>query len=216
MKSCQWLWMCALAVGLSSAAQGAVVMYSSRTAWLAATAGVTTIDFEGIAAPASSVYYPGGVSIGGVTFIDALTQLYVFDALYSPGNTNWGSGASLITNASNDLVTAALPANVTAVGMDLFTVNPSGQTMLVGVSPGGIFPLATQPNPTLTFIGFVSTTPIVSVGIKGINSATGIDNFSFGTTSVPEPVTWAGMLLGLGCLVSRTRRLRRHLAPPRH
>ena len=185
--------------------EASVVTYTSRAAWLAATSGVTTIDFEGIAGPAGSVHYPAGVTIAGVTFTDGVAQLYVFDSLYSPSNTNWGSGASLITNASNDLVTAVLPANVTAVGLDIYTVNPSGQLMLVGVTPGGIFPTATQVNPSRTFIGFISTVPITSVGLKGINSATGLDNFSFGSAGVPEPGTLAGMILGFAVLATRHR-----------
>lgn len=195
-----------LATAWGYAAQGAVVTYTNRAVWLAAASGVTTIDFEGIAVAAGSVHYPAGVTIAGVTFTDALAQLYVFDSLYSPSNTNWGSGASLITNASNDLVTAVLPANITAVGIDLFTVNPSAQMMLVGITPGGIYPTVTQANPSLTFIGFISTAPIISVGMKGINSATGLDNFSFGTTAVPEPGSLAIVMIATAFLAVRAQR----------
>lgn len=128
-------------------------------------------------------------------------QLYVFDAGFAPGNTNWGAGASLITNPSSDAVTVTLPGAVTAVGMDVFTVNP--QATLQVILGGPPQPVATSANPTLAFIGFTSTTPITSMVFFATGTAVGMDNFSFRTAGTPEPESMSLVALALAAYVWR-------------
>jgi hypothetical protein len=188
-----------------------VVAYNNEAAWLAAAGAVDVIDFEGIAPTDGDALFlnPSGLTLSNVTFNDVADELWVFDANFLPPYTNWGSGADLITNAFNDTVTATLPAGgVLAVGADIFTVAPDGQHMLVGLSTTNTYLPATHANPNLTFVGFVSTTPITFITFEGIDSATGLDNFSFSAPSTPEPDTMFAGILGLAALAARRARIR--------
>ena len=72
-----------------------MITFSSPALWQGAVTGVTTIDFEGLAAPGWWVYYgtPGSVTLGGVTFSTATADLYVVDPAFSTSYYDWGSGA---------------------------------------------------------------------------------------------------------------------------
>jgi hypothetical protein len=61
--------LCVTVIALvAGCAAQADVFYTDFAAWEAATPTVTTINFEGIAAPGSPVFYPGFTTVGGVTF----------------------------------------------------------------------------------------------------------------------------------------------------
>lgn len=139
----------------------------------------------------------------------------MFDAAFSPLNTNWGSGATLITNAFNDPVTVMLPGGgLTAVGADIFSVAPIGSVMMVTLSVGGTYGAPTFLNPNLAFTGFTSLVPITSITFTALGAATGMDNFSFGDagpaapSSVPEPASVLLLATGLTALVARHRPVR--------
>jgi hypothetical protein len=64
---------------------------------------------------------------------------------------------------------------------------------------------------TLSFVGFTSDTPFSSISIDDPTNGLAIDNFEFATgltAAVPEPSTWAMMILGffgLGWMAYRRR-----------
>ena len=98
-------------------------------------------------------------------------------------------------------LTAALPANVTAVGADFGMQSTSfpNSTFKIGLSTGEQFTFPSLPSsPTFSFLGFVSDQPLTSLTFQAAAdfpapNATGspsLDNFTT-AQGVPEPSTTA-------------------------
>lgn len=182
------------------AAQAAVVTFSDRTVWNAATAGVSNIDFEGLAEPGSFVV-ANGATIGGVTFTGS-GNLFVVDPAYSPEFYDWGSGAVMLGDL-NSTITATF-AGVTSLGLDLMSILDYGATLTLGLSTGDSVAVATANYPDRTFFGVTSDLPITMITISGSGGYPEIDNFSFGragVAAVPEPSSI--LLVGLAAAALR-------------
>src|ERR1019366_7109356 len=111
-------------------------------------------------------------------------------------------------NSSSPLpyINIVLPANITALGMDLFTTSPQALNYVITVA-GNQYTVPTSSQPTLAFWGITSDTPITSLQLtlQGTtwNSLTNelLDNFSFGAsdlTAPPEAGTY--LLIGSGLI----------------
>ena len=197
-------------------------MYTSRSTWAADTTNIANIDFEGIAPSAGVVNYTTGtpLTLSGVTFVgsDPYNSVYsmaVVDSARSNGGVlayDWGSGAVLQALANYDgnfccYVTANLPGNTTAVGLDIMgfvtdaNFNITGYNMSVDV---GFYDASNNlldstrifvlPRPTRAFVGEISATAIDHVVLQA-DTTTGAyaypeyDNFSF-APATPEPGTF--------------------------
>lgn len=195
----------ALLAATAGTAQAAVVTYTDRAAWNAATLNESTIDFESIAPTNGYTFYgAGGTTIHGVNFSGKSNILFVVDSGYD-SLYQWGSGAVMLGNA-NDTITAKL-SGANAVGLDLMSIVSFGATMTIGLSTGDSFTVATAGQPDRTFFGVTSDANISSISITSSGGAFPmIDNFSFGNTStVPEPSSI--LLVGLAAAaVGATRR----------
>jgi hypothetical protein len=176
-------------------------VYSSASAFTAATSGTTTITFNGIAAPGTYVNETSPVTFSGATFTSS-SDLFVIDPAYY-GFPYTGGGFLSADYLNPDVLTVALPAGTTAVGFDyggLF--GPTG-SFLVALSDGFSTTLSSTGSTAsgnLDFAGFTSSTDLTSITLTlpdspGYNA---LDNFVYGSASpVPEPATLGLMLTGL-------------------
>jgi hypothetical protein len=203
-------------------ASATALLYTDRVAWEAATSGLFTIDFEGLATPGvpSNHSTAGGLTIGGVQFIGLTPPssyyLYGQDPATSP-NFSWNSGDVLIgPNAAwgGGYIEVNLPAGgVTSVGTDLMTHTPFAQPVVVSLSTGESFTVGTYGNPTRAFVGFTSDVPLTSIRFTPENGYSIIDNFSDGSAPGAEVSEANPLVLGATGLLSLwiARRLRRRV-----
>ena len=176
----------------SVSVEAQVTAFNDRTAFTAATSGLTLIDFnDQVTAPNTFTNYAGGtVTLSGVTFT-ANNLLFAvspsFNAAYDLGD---GTVLSY-QGASPDTLTIALPTNTTAVGFDFGSF--SSDLFTFTLSTGDIYTLtgSATPTNTPTFAGFTSAVALTSLTISNsTDTAPQIDRFEFGTSTpaaVPEP-----------------------------
>jgi hypothetical protein len=219
-----------LALTLVPAYSTTITTYSSLSTWTAATsAGYQTVTFTGTATPGSVTNYYGatGLTADGVEFIgytySGSSDLQSVDtSAYS--YYDWGTGDALLQtlsrlNAGSALpyVNIVLPANITALGLNLFTASPEALNFTITVA-GNQYTVPTYTQPTLAFWGITSDTPISSLQLTlaGTTYNGGsyelLDNFSFGAsdlTAAPEAGTY--LLIGSGLIGFVV--LRKRLAP---
>jgi hypothetical protein len=89
------------------------------------------------------------------------------------------------------------------------THTPYAASVLVTLSTGEQFTIATASKPTRTFAGFISNTPLTWIKFQPLNGFQMIDNFSYGSPAQdPPPVseaddaeTWMLGGAGLGSLL---------------
>ena len=195
-----------------------ITTYTNLASWLAASTVQQDITFEGLAPADGSTTYQGatGVTSGGVEFIGytstGASWIQVIDTNFSSWY-NFGSNDALgqdldRPNSGSPLpsIQIVLPANVTAFGLDLFTVSPSALSYAITVA-GTQFIVPTDALPTEAFWGVTSTTPIASISLtlqgtvyNGSTTAL-LDNFQFGTSDLsqaPEAATF--VLIGSGLI----------------
>ena len=195
-----------LAVMLTPAYSTTITTYSSQATWLAATTGVQTDNFEGLAPAGSFTMYPGGIFQNGVQFIGLAGQTGVMDtAMLS--FYNFGTGeAGFVSNGGQPIdVHITLPNPVTAFGINLFT-NPSAVAYTVTtLSTPSTVPTFTTPTPAFFGLTADSTFTTVDLHLGSGNNYAFFDNFQFGTAQaagdpgqVPEPGTC--LLIGTGLL----------------
>ena len=196
-----------------------ITTYSSLASWQAATTpGYQTVTFEGLTPPdtQTNYYSATGVTEDGVNFIGYSTtgssDIQVVDTSAFSWY-DWGTGDALLQNLARPnsgaplpYVDIVLPANVTSLGLDLFTTSPQALNYTITVD-GNQYTVPTFSQPTLAFWGITSDTPISSIQLTlqgttwngGSNEL--LDNFSFGAsdlTAAPEAGTY--LLIGTGLI----------------
>jgi PEP-CTERM motif len=202
---------------LLAATAAPAATFATRASFDAATASQSTLTFDATTGD-QAVARGASYTEGGATFTDtAIYTLgpqaggYAAGFEYGSGYLEWQSGTR--TNAS--VLDIALPGAVTAFALDFYELRgeESPFQILVG---GQTFNFTTGATPS--FFGFTSNTAFSSLRltmpalVRDAPVFPTIDNFSFGqargvTTAVPEPATWAMMLIGFaGVGVSLRRR----------
>ena len=195
-----------------------------------AHAGITVLDFEGVGNlnPVGN-FYAGQ----GVTFSPATLALVDSDAggggnfanepspntimFFLDGNNAILDYAAGFTTGFSFFYTSASPASVSVwdglggTGNLLGTLNLVAQAAdnCVGDPTGGFC------NFTAVGVNFGGTAKSINFG--GAANVTGFDNITFGSATprdsgVPEPSTWAMLILGLGAVGGALRNSRRRLA----
>jgi hypothetical protein len=175
---------------------------------------LTTLDFENFAlgysanyaAPGASLTLTGpnyGASFSGVSNTTG-GSLYGFNV--TTGGSQWlGFPDGTLTFTFNK-ISHAFGFYATGVQRDF------GTTFQVNYNNGTsqTFDLAANTNGGASYFGFTDTQGFNSITIsRPGNDAWGIDNVTYGVGSaVPEPATWAMMIMGFGLAGSAVRRRR--------
>ena len=208
--------------GIASS-QAGIVSYATLADFQAATTGNSTITFDGLA-DIGSTYY-SSLTIGDVTFSQTpwASHLFVFSPAYNgtPGLTS----DYLINNAGPDVVAISFAKPVFGFAADIGSfynwshATPRIAFDFAGGSQSFYLPnFLYQTSNTLNFIGFTSSTPFSEISIYDGTDGLVIDNFNSATglfvprelqPAVPEPSTWAMLLLGFAGVGFVTYRHRR-------
>lgn len=171
---------------LLTAAAGALVA--------AVPANAAVVDFEGYGA-VDLAFNPGTISYQGLDFTGNTGFAYVWD------------GGSPNSNGSNNLILGFSPSDsivITKTGGGLFNLSSldlaiswysgsSNANVLVNGNPLGITNSLTNYSLGLNNVS--------SVTITGLDTSDGYwtaDNIVYSAAAVPEPSTWAMMLVGFG------------------
>jgi hypothetical protein len=218
-----------VALALAPAYSTTITTYSDPVSWAAATsAGYQTVTFTGLAPSGGDANYntPSGVTSSGVEFIGYSSAGVSGIAVVDTSAFSWyddGTGDALIEAASPSssssplpYINIVLPANVTALGMDLWTTNNPAMSYSITVA-GNTYTVPTVGGNTETFWGITSDTPITSLQLD-VPAATPssstnalLDNFSFGAaelSAAPEAGTYLLIGSGLIGLVILRKRLK--------
>ncbi|WP_309744403.1 PEP-CTERM sorting domain-containing protein [Chamaesiphon sp. OTE_20_metabat_361] len=182
----------------------AATLYTSKSAFLAATTGISTVDFEGLTPPNTAISLNVPATVSGVTFSSPANPFILNCPTFPSGFSNCalavslqGAGTIVGTGQVPNPITATLPSFVTAVGLDVLPYNINDRNT-VSISTGDSTTFTIGNN--VQFIGFTSTTPITSLTLSG-NGGLLFDNLVHGqinssAAAVPEPFTIIGTLIG--------------------
>jgi len=206
---------------LAGAAGASTVTTSSASAFAAATQNAVVGGFGDVPLPncTGMACFGGGNPLEGY----ASLQGVVFSTPNAGGNVNVNSAFfyspsdlsapylvnSVYTGTAEDIISISLPSPTKAFGLDFSTLF-SSTTATFDLSNG----FSTSVSPTATFgttqfLGFLSSTPFDSITFS-VPSQQSIVIADFQTASlVPEPSTWAMLLVGLGGLGAALRGARR-------
>jgi hypothetical protein len=190
--------------------------YTTRAQWQAAAGAVNTITFEGLAPAGGFTPFDNSAGLGvqgvrftGLTASPLKYYLRVVDSAYSAG-FNWGSGQVLHgppeTTGPNgeggpsSSMVAALPAGITAIGVDLMSFRSYGSAFAIGITTAaGVqysFNTTSPAYPQRGFFGVVASAPIIAIRFIGRTGFPTIDNFSFGGASALGSPTLIGGVSG--------------------
>lgn len=187
----------------------AVTFHSDQASFDAATTGAKVTDgFETAPAYAFTDYSAGYVG-KDFSITDKIGQLYNADPLINPTIYNWGSGDVMLFGR-NSTATFTFASAVTAFSIDLMSIANSAVTITVA---GNSFrrAVATDVNPNRTFFGLTSDTGITGFTLTAAGGYGEFDNLTLTSAravsaAVPEPATWAMMLIGFGGIGVAMRR----------
>jgi hypothetical protein len=198
--------------------------YPDVNSWLAAVTALGDATFEGQAPVNGSTSYnnSAGYTEAGVKFVGYSGGYDLM--IVNPGSVNWwynfGSGASLSTVGSTLYpvsIVATLPANMTAVALNVMVAGNAGLPVVVTASDGSSATIPTTAGQA-SFFGAIYATPITSLTVASNGTPPSgtyvlLDNFRYGTAdsdglpgNAPEIATM--LLIGTGLLAMAAFRKR--------
>lgn len=213
------------ALGFSAGAHAAV--FTDRTSFNSAVSSQTTVTFEGLVLPqADAKDYGAAASIGGVLFSD--TDISI-QAAHVPllSSTAYGSDYMEWEGGPHVLTLTFINGPVTAFGFDFMEVRGHASTYTFDV--GGVLMGASSGGSASSFFGYTSNVAFNSITFTQAAvddqhfDFWSLDNVSYGAAwqrvsvdegpfGVPEPASWALMVLGFGGLGAMLRQRRRAIA----
>ena len=183
----------------TSYAQTGLTQFTDRASFTAASRNLTVIDFEDGAPRSGFTNYkaPNVFSTRGLQFQLGGGERFGPGAISLVGGWYYAgpayettTGAKITWSPPNQTGNAhlevRLPADITSVGVDLWTVQPAASSVEVTVTANDgssqTANVATLPRPAPAFAGFASATSISSIRFTIPRGQTGLilDNFSYG------------------------------------
>ena len=199
----------ALTLVIAGAASAAPTAYTSDAAWTVAAPGALTLQsFEG--APTGTTT---SLNFGNVNF-------HCTGSTYCPGSFGHTTlsatdGSYSVFFATPDTATFTFNSAITAFGIDVIDLGTNGVTDFFIDNGSGPLALQTNysaPGFTVTFAGLIDSAGFTQITFSAPRASEGIlfDRLRFGGTpgggAIPEPATWAMMILGFGAAGSMIRR----------
>ena len=185
--------------------QTVISQFNDRPSLTAASRNLNVIDFEDIAPRSGFTNYkaPNVLSVRGLQLQLVGGERFGPGAISVVGGWYYAGPAYETTTGAkitwsppnqpgNAYLEVRLPAEVTAVGTDLWTVQPVASSVQVVVTANdGSTQTATVPTtqrPAPAFVGFTSATSISSIRFAIPRGQTGliVDNFTFGQSLAPR------------------------------
>jgi TolB protein len=197
-------------LAITASAQTGWSQLNDRASFTAASRNLTVIDFEDIAPRSGFTNYkaPNVLSTRGLQVQLGGGERFGPGAISVVGGWHYAGPAYETTTGAkitwsppnqpgNAYMEVRLPADVTAVGVDLWTVQPAVSSVQVVVTATDgrtqIANVATSPRPSPTFVGFTSATSFSSIRFAIPRGQTGLilDNFTYGQALAPQqsPIT---------------------------
>jgi hypothetical protein len=200
----------------AGAANAALTVFTSRAAFeTALSGGFTTETFNGVVG--EPAFRTAPVTVGGLTlqgfgssqfdrnFIDQQPlQFGVF-------NVDGTAVVNAVTALGTSGLTVTLASGVRGFGADFAAMQDGVFRTQILFGSQAYTPSVTAGN-VVTFLGIVSDTPFTTVTFQSASVSTSdgfaFDNVTFGNVAngVPEPSTWAMMLVGFAGLAFASRR----------
>ena len=203
-----------LTAALASPSQAAITIYTSQAAFLAAVTSPGVDTFTGFSVT-SSTPSPIVRTAGSYGYTGTVSTTSFFGA----GTT---ANPWLSTNTATDTMTfSSFTGGVRAFGGNFFGSDitgafASGSITLTATDASGTVTQTITGATTSSFLGFVSTGPLLSATVTSVQPAAGflwptVDNLTLAgaatpTPGVPEPATWAMMIVGFGLVGAAMRR----------
>jgi hypothetical protein len=211
-------------VALGFSATGHAAVFTDRASFNAAVSSQSTVTFEGLVLPQFDAKdYGANASIGGVLFSD--TDISI-QAAHVPlfASTAYGSDYMEWEGGPHVLTLTFVNGPVTAFGFDFMEVR--GHASTYTVDAGGVLMGASSGGSASSFFGYTSSVAFSSITFTQAAvddqhfDFWSMDNVSYGTAwqrvavdegplGVPEPASWALMMLGFGGLGATLRQQRR-------
>jgi len=182
--------------------QASPVSYFDFASWSGAVSGTTTVTIPDPAPDEFTYIGTGSASViyGGVTFSTNLTlgdgYFYNIGTLYSDGDPAVLSSQGEDTGVANILITLAAP--VTALSLSFGTFDGSDVTFALS-NGGSVLKGSTATGYVVSdFFGVTDSTPFTSILLTSSDPVLNLNNIDFGSavSAIPEPATWAMMVLG--------------------
>jgi len=189
--------------------------YTTLAGWEAAVAVIGVDTFSVQAGSGNETTYTtaaGYTDPLAIDFVGAFTEggswyLGIAGALFNSPYYNYtsGTGASMVSGTVSTYlqpeIVVTLPANVTAIGLDVMTYS-SVIPVTLTANDGTTATVATASRPAQTFYGFTFSAPVstFTISVPGAPNfaAVMLDNFTIGTADVPAPEPATMLLIGLG------------------
>lgn len=214
-------------------AKGALIPFTDRTAFEAATSGLVNLNFEGVAPSNSSQDFPNpaGLALSGITFRTSgsgpsgtgVVSVYGSTAAEQSPILNTGTGSIVVWTPPDQPGTAYLDVwlsgGKTAFAVDLWTLDPSSSPLRIIVNSGEAtenLDINTPDRPAPYFFGVVSdlnvillvrfVVPAGQVGLIVDNVSAGVRDDS--PDPIPEPSSMVLLGCGLVWIVQRKLRTR--------
>ena len=207
----------ALALGLSSNANAAITIFTDQASFLAALSAPAVDTFQDLSIGTSLPPLTRAIGPYGYT---ASTDVSTLHGVGAPANPWLSSEYALATITFGNFT-----GGVVGLGGDFFTTMREGNHF-----PGTVTLTATDADgsvsrqivnaSTSSFMGFLSTSGLTSVNLSAVQPVSQplwptADNLILGgqiSSAVPEPATWAMMIIGFGAVGSMVRASRRRNA----
>lgn len=200
----------------TASAQADLLVYTDRTAFLAALSAPGTDTFNDLTNAATA------------TPLSRVAGPYSYQASAGPVSDFWPAGSPpdiwLSTTSANDTITFDnFSAGVRGFGGNFFGSDINGnfdpyRTMILTATAGAFSRTVNLYNTTTTtFLGFISSDPLATVtlhndGLPGAPYWVSANDVTLGVAAVPEPESYGMLLAGLGLVgFAMRRRVRREL-----